>query len=221
VKDARGHSISHPAAHEGGPRRRCVAVFYVRRDRRSDTRTLTRYLTNISCLRLDFVDRLVGKRYMGGSVRRRKAIAVRWLVEPRGARLHDARPTWGGREGAEASFFINDDRGERIRVSLGPWAFVRVGEKAAVGVSPYGRSLWSPLLCARGPMGPATQRAWASVPAGGPLPGVSDKYSYHPRGVRVAYHHWSKQSRRAGDAPRGRRLANAARDVHVLRHTWR
>ena len=82
-----------------------------RRERRSDTRTLTRYLTNISCLRLDFVDRLVGKRYMGGSVRRRNAIAVRWRVEPRGDRLHDAQPTWGGREGAEASIFINDDRG--------------------------------------------------------------------------------------------------------------
>ena len=136
VKDARGHSISHPAAHEGGPRRRCVAVFYVWRDRRSDTRTLTRYLTNISCLRLDFVDRLVGKRYMGGSVRRRNAIAVRWLVEPRGARLHDARPTWGGREGAEASFFINDDRGDE------PAGGIRTTRQAAdkVGCRSRGRS---------------------------------------------------------------------------------
>ena len=101
---------------------RCVAVTrraLRRRDwyshttgaRDAATQALFSYLTTISCLRLDFVDRLVGKRYMGGSVRRRNAIAVRWRVEPRGDRLHDAQPTWGGREGAEASIFINDDRG--------------------------------------------------------------------------------------------------------------
>jgi len=43
VKDARGHSISHPAAHNGGRRGRCVAVLYVRRDRRSDKRLYLAY----------------------------------------------------------------------------------------------------------------------------------------------------------------------------------
>ena len=116
VKDARGHSISHPAAHDSGLRGRGVAVLYVRRDRRSDTRTLTRYLTNISCLRLDFVDRLVGKRYMGGSVRRRNAIAVLArtvaLGAERGAQLRDPRPAERGREGAAPLFSSTTTRGD-------------------------------------------------------------------------------------------------------------
>ena len=87
-----------------------------RRERRSDTRTLTRYLTNISCLRLDFVDRLVGKRYMGGSVRRRNAIAVLArtvaLGAERGAQLRDPRPAERGREGAAPSFSSTTTRGD-------------------------------------------------------------------------------------------------------------
>ena len=116
------------------------------------TQALFSYLTTISCLRLDFVDRLVGKRYMGGSYDRGMpppCLHGRWRWEQSEALSSEIRgPPRGGARAPRRRFHqrrhaatcdgapVRDDaRGEEGRGgtldSLAPARPTRVGRGGA------------------------------------------------------------------------------------------
>ena len=168
VEDARGHSTPQTVAHDcpqrrtvrppggiGGPRRalrRRDWYSHTTGARDAATQALFSYLTTISCLRLDFVDRLVGKRYMGGSYDRGMpppCLHGRWRWEQSEALSSEIRgPPRGGARAPRRRFHqrrhaatcdgapVRDDaRGEEGRGgtldSLAPARPTRVGRGGA------------------------------------------------------------------------------------------